>query len=62
MSDGPRDYRVRSQNLACDKARRGAKRYFRSEEALTGYRCDEPAGRIEFFCKSGTKFYWTVRL
>ena len=62
LADGARDYRVRSQNLSCDKARRGAKRYLRSGEALTGFSCDRPAGRIEFFCKSGTKVYWGVRL
>lgn len=62
MSKGARDYRVRAQQLDCDKARRGAKRYLRREEALTGFDCDEPAGRIEFFCKSGAKVYWAVRL
>jgi hypothetical protein len=59
---GSRDYRVRSQQLSCDKARRGTKRYLRSGEALTGFNCEEPAGRIEFFCKSGTKVYWALRL
>ena len=62
LTDGPRDYRVRSQKLSCEKARRGAKRYLRSGDALTGFGCDEPAGRIEFFCKSGDKIYWAVRL
>ena len=61
VSDGPRDYRVRAQQLnstrrAADEAipakRRGAHRIL----------CDEPAGRIEFFCKNGSKFYWAVRL
>ncbi len=62
VSDGPRDYRVRAQQLNCDKATRGAKRYLRSGGELTGFSCDEPAGRIEFFCKNGSKFYWSVRL
>lgn len=62
VSDGPRDYRVRAQQLGCGKAARGAKRYLRSGDALTGFGCDEPAGRIEFFCKSGNKVYWAVRL
>ncbi|HEX2127805.1 MAG TPA: hypothetical protein VHF58_01155 [Solirubrobacterales bacterium] len=62
VTDGPRDYRVRSQNLDCAKARRGAKRYLRTRDALDGFACDRPAGRIQFFCKSGTRVYWAVRL
>ena len=62
LSHGPRDYRVRAQNLSCDKARRGSKRYLRSGESLTGFSCEEPDGRIEFFCKKGTKVYWALRL
>lgn len=62
VSEGSRDYRVRAQKLKCKKARRGAKRYLRSGRGLAGFACDEPAGRTEFFCKSGTKVYWAVRL
>ena len=62
ISEGSRDYRVRAQNLGCAKAVRGAKRYLRSGEELDGFSCAEPAGRIDFFCKNGTKVYLAVRL
>jgi hypothetical protein len=62
VSKGERDYRVRAQQLSCDKAVRGANRYLRSGSALAGFACDDPAGRIQFFCKSDTKVYWAVRL
>ena len=62
VSEGPRDYRVRAQKLECEKARRGSKRYLRSGEPLSGFSCDEPDGRIEFFCKRASKVYWALRL
>ena len=62
VSDGPRDYRVRAQQLSCEKAIRGAKRYLRSGDSLDGYSCAKPDGRIEFFCKNGSKVYLAVRL
>ena len=62
ISDGPRDYRVRAQQIGCEKAVRGAKRYLRSGDELDGYSCAKPDGRIEFFCKNGSKVYLAVRL
>jgi hypothetical protein len=62
VSKGSKDYRVRAQQLKCKKARRGAKRYLKGGKALDGYGCDEPAGRIQFFCKSGNKVYWALKL
>ena len=62
VTAGSRDYRVRAQKVECDTALRGAKRYLREGEALSGFSCDEPDGRLEFFCKNGTRVYWAVRL
>ncbi len=62
VSKGSRDYRVRAQQLKCGKARKGAKRYLKGGKSLSGFGCDEPDGRIEFFCKSGNKVYWALRL
>jgi hypothetical protein len=62
VTKGSRDFRVRAQLFSCEKALRGAKRYLRRGTELSGFSCDEPAGRIEFFCKNGTKFYWAIRL
>jgi hypothetical protein len=62
VSVGSRDYRVRAQKVECDRALRGAKRYLRKGAGLSGFSCDAPDGRLEFFCKDGTKVYWAVRL
>lgn len=62
VSDGPSDYRVRSQNMKCTPAERGAKRFLRRGQALSGFTCTEADERTPFFCKRNTQAYWAVLL
>ena len=62
VSKGTRDYRVRAMAMKCDRAERGAKRFLRTGEPLTGFTCTEADERTPFFCKREQQAYWAVRL
>jgi hypothetical protein len=62
VAKGPHDYRVRAQQMLCKQARRGVSKYLRSHEPRPGFDCAETQGRTPFYCKSGAKAYWAVRL
>jgi hypothetical protein len=62
VGKGSRDYRVKTRLMKCRHARKWARAFLRSHKVAPRFRCDNPPGRVTFFCFKGQKAYWAQRL
>ena len=58
VTKGTRDYRVRANAVTCDFARTWSKRFLRRSSRPSGWSCSRPSGKITFYCRRGSKYYY----
>jgi hypothetical protein len=58
-----KSYRIKADQLRCEKARKYARRYLAKHDRPRGYDCEDFAGgtRIEFRCQNGIKVIFAIR-
>jgi hypothetical protein len=56
-------YKIKADQLRCEKARKYAKRYLKKRDEPRGFDCESYGGgtRIEFRCQNGIKVIFAIR-